>query len=199
MDLLKQKDRIMGIVVVLLVLAVIGSAVGMWLNNNETFSPIDEWPYLPPKYWKEREVTHWDPWYYNNGNYNHPSNPSITNYTVQDYQFPARTLELVREKEVDVPKALPTNGLSEVMAEESNPAEQGLGPTPEEALPKVPEQEMEHYGGDYLGARYRGARYEGMGYGVSKRHLLIGIVIILVAYLVYRNYNSDSLDLPYDF
>jgi hypothetical protein len=228
-DAVKRSDRIMGIIIVLIVLAVLGSAIGMYMSGTEGFSPIDQWPYLPPKHWRQRTVKHWDPWYYRNSNHIYPANPSITHYSVQDYQFPARTLEMERgempmeqqlaqEAETGtVPEALPTDGLSQEMAEEGNAESQGLGPTPAEALPEIPAEgdaeereaygggyggaryrgaRYEGYGGGYGGARYRGARYEGMGMNMSTRHWVsLALVVLLVGALLYRQYNKTE-ELP---
>lgn len=225
-DAIKGMDRIMGIVILVVILAVLGSAMTLWMGDNESFSPIDQWPYLPPKHWREREVTHWDPWYYRNGERVHPAVPHITNYSVQDYQFPARTLEMAEQEmpqdpmaEQGVPIALPTDGLSEEMAEDGNAESQGLGPTPESAMPQIPEEgsaeveepygggwggaryegmaaeEEEPYGGGCGGARYEGyggARYEGMGQVMNTRNMMVIVALLLVGWLVWRNREQVS-------
>ena len=62
-----------------------------WDSNDTTqeqFSVIPEWPYMPPKYWKNRNKKHWKPWYFYDNTTEHPAVPSISNYDTEFYRFP---------------------------------------------------------------------------------------------------------------
>jgi hypothetical protein len=208
LESLKNNHGVMRVIILVVILAVLGSAVGMWMNHREGFSPMDNWPYLPPRYWKQREDVQWDPWYFEKENDLYPSVPEISNYSVQDYQFPARTLDMVRHQSEEIhsdhiPQGLPTTGLSEVMAEETHPEAQGLAATPI-AQEHVQQHAQEHKEvikneGYNNMPRYEGynslSQYEEMGNSyINRRVVLISILVVLIAYLIYRNSTNDYLE-----
>lgn len=58
-------------------------------NGREQFSPIQEWPYLPPNNWGSPQAKRWTPWWYEqNEDSVYPSVPSIANYDTDVYRFP---------------------------------------------------------------------------------------------------------------
>lgn len=66
-----------------------------WNNNSkESFSVIQQWPYLPPNQWKNEEYNKWgENWYYKNDNKQFPIVPSIVNYDDSHYKFPKTSLK----------------------------------------------------------------------------------------------------------
>lgn len=67
-------------------------------EKTENFTSLEEWPALPPKHWKQREITEWEPkYFYKNETAHHPAVPSITRYDPRDYQLPERSMDLLNK------------------------------------------------------------------------------------------------------
>lgn len=82
-------------------------------DKQENFSGVQDWPFLPPKYWQKRNKVKWGKWYFYDSVYKkpkflstwnplwdsedryHPAVPGIVHYDVNNYKFPEETQHLV--------------------------------------------------------------------------------------------------------
>ena len=92
------------------IMIVIGLVTLYLLNtcdtNDENFSVIPEFPFLPPKHWNSRRRTNWSPWTYYENEY-HPAVPMVTQYDEANYRLPALTKDLVDMPMPPMPPMLP--------------------------------------------------------------------------------------------
>lgn len=78
------------------------------IKKKEHYFPIQSYPYLPPRHWKNRSYSQWNPhWFYgsiyqtpkyvnlwnplwDSDNEYHPAVPSIVNYEPNSYKLPIK-------------------------------------------------------------------------------------------------------------
>ena len=66
-----------------------------WDYKSESFSVTQEWPFLPPRQWKNKPFKKWgEQWYYPNETQMYPAVPSIVNYSDTQYKLPEEAISL---------------------------------------------------------------------------------------------------------
>jgi len=87
------------IITIVLFLAVVWVYYTWNYKSQESFSAIQQWPYLPPKQWENANYDQWGKqWYHHNEQQYHPAMPSITNYDNTQYKFPKNSLRILEEQ-----------------------------------------------------------------------------------------------------
>jgi hypothetical protein len=68
-------------------------------KSSESFSTIQDFPFLPPNNWKDINSSKWDnQWYYETDQLVHPVIPKIVNYDNKNYKLPKVSLKLLEEE-----------------------------------------------------------------------------------------------------
>lgn len=75
----------------------------MWVyftwEKSEAFHVPMNWPYLPPKHWKNCGYTKWGQQFYTDSEMQYePPVPAIVNYTDANYKFPKKSLEMLKHE-----------------------------------------------------------------------------------------------------
>lgn len=148
-----EQKHIIVIVVVVLVLWMLWS----WDSQTKTenFSPVEQFPYLPPKYWEPRKAKKWSPYWFYDSKYKTPKVLSTWNplWDSEDRYHPAvpqvvryhPKYKLVPDENGATPVLLPevpvrTNGQEEPQAEEME-MEAEMLPEEEEAMEETTTEE----------------------------------------------------------
>ena len=75
-------------VIILIIALMILFFLWKW-DNVDHFDVIQQYPFLPPKYWTPLPAKKWTPWYYQeNAAPFYTSVPSVVNYGTDFYRFP---------------------------------------------------------------------------------------------------------------